>query len=185
MKRVYLLMTVLLIMGMTGCGKETPETEMTTQGLVTESTTQEQTEETVTEVATQEETEITTQENTEATTEAVTEEVTEQNGAEVSTEIAPEEQTGGNLTPDQALELIEKTLGTEDEETGNTYAFTHVNTMTVNGVEYHVFMWGWLVDGHVSKLTDLFVATDGSAIHEGFFVGDGATVYTETNFLEQ
>ena len=176
MRKAYLLMTLFLMLGMTGCGKEASESEIVAQEQTTEITTQEQTEELTTEA--------TTEEQTEATTEVVTEELDVSSDEEVSTEIALEDQTGGTLTPDQALELIEKTLGTKDEETGNTYTFGHINTMTVDGVEYHVFMWGWLVDDHVSKLTDLFVKTDGSAIYEGTFLEGATTVYTETNFLE-
>lgn len=171
MKRTYLLMAMLLVMAMTGCGKETSTIETTTQEQITESTINEQTE-------------VTTQEQTEMTTETITEEEAVLSGGEVSTEIAPEDQTGGTMTPNQALELIEKTLGTEDAETGDAYSYSHVNTMTVNGVEYHVFMWGETVDGEFSKIGDLFVATDGSAIYEGIFVGDGATINTDTNYLK-
>lgn len=173
-KRVYLLLVALLLLGTTACGTDADTTEMTT--------TQEQTEVTTEEVTTEVET-------TEVTT---TEEATETTTAEIATEepvteatVAETVQSASALTPEEAQELIVKVFGTEDTETGNKYSFMHVNTMTVNGVEYHVFMWGWLVDDHVSKLTDLFVATDGSVIYEGIFVGDGATVYTETNYLEQ
>ena len=184
MKRTYLLMAMLLVMGMTGCGKDASKAEMTTQEQIAESTTIEQTEEVPTEAMTQDRIEVATEEQSEATTETVTEEEAVPSGGEVSTEIALEDQTGGTLTPDQALELIEKTLGTKDEETGYTYSFGHINTMTVNGSEYHVFMWGWIVDDHMSRLTDLFVKTDGSAIYEGTFLEGATTVYTENNFLE-
>ncbi len=176
-KRMYFLLVTLLLLGTVACGKSENSTE--------EITTQEQAE-----VTTEEATEVTT---TEATTaEATTNEAvaTETETAEVTTEEAASEvttesvQSAGEITPEEAQELLVKVFGTEDEETGNTYSFGHVNTMTVDGVKYHVFMWGWLVDDHVSKLTDLFVATDGSVIYEGVFVGDGATIYTETNYLE-
>lgn len=192
MRRAYLLMTMLLMMGMTGCGKEASESEIVAQEQTTESATQEQTEVDATEATTQEKAEATTVEQTEAstmeqaelTTEMGTEELDVSTGGEVSTEIALEDQTGGTLTPDEALKLIEKTLGTKDEEMGYTYTFGHINTMTVDGSEYHVFMWGWIVDDHMSRLTDLFVKTDGSAIYEGTFLEGATTVYTETNFLE-
>ena len=192
MRRAYLLMAMLLMMGMTGCGKEASESEIVAQEQTTESATQEQTEVDATEATTQEKAEATTVEQTEAstmeqaelTTEMGTEELDVPTGGEVSTEIALEDQTGGALTPDEALKLIEKTLGTKDEEMGYTYTFGHINTMTVDGSEYHVFMWGWIVDDHMSRLTDLFVKTDGSAIYEGTFLEGATTVYTETNFLE-
>lgn len=184
MKRISLLLMALLLLGTVACGNETDsaqesteiqaETEATTEGTMQEMTT----EDVVTEVPT---TEVSTME--EVTTEEVIQEASQEptDEGETTTEVA---QTEGELTPDQALALIEKTLGEKDEETGNTYSFVHVNTMTVDGSEYHVFMWGWYVDGNMSHLTDLFVKTDGSAIYEGLFAGDGATVYTETNYLE-
>ena len=176
-KKVYFLLATLLLLGTTACGKDVDTTEMTTQEQ-TEATTQETTtEEETTEVVT-----------TEATTvETVTEETTEATTVETATEEITEEtaQHAGAITPEEALVLIEKTLGTVDEETGNTFSFMHVNTMEVSGVEYHVFAWSWHVDGNLSHLTDLFVATDGSGIYEGMFSGYGGTVYTETNYLEQ
>ncbi len=192
MRRICFLLVMLMMMGMTGCGKEASESEIVAQEQTTESATQEQTEVDATEATTQEKAEATTVEQTEAptmeqaelTTERGTEELDVPTSGEVSTEIALEDQTGGTLTPDEALKLIEKTLGTKDEEMGYTYTFGHINTMTVDGSEYHVFMWGWIVDDHMSRLTDLFVKTDGSAIYEGTFLEGATTVYTETNFLE-
>lgn len=110
-----------------------------------------------------------------------TQEVITQEQTGVTTETA---QSAGAITPEEAEALLVKVFGTEDVETGNVYSFGYVNTMMVNGVEYHLFTWGWLIDNHVSKLTDLLVATDGSAIHEGLVVGDDVTVYTETNYVE-
>lgn len=169
MKHVYLWMAIMLLLGMTGCNKEETTQQQETQvteSVVTEEATVEETEEMITE-------ESTTEEAT--TEEATTEQLT----------IVPSTQEGATLTPEDAQAMIVSIFGTKDESTGNDYSYSYVNTMTVNGVEYHVFMWGWIVDDHLSKLTDLFVATDGSAIHEGIFVGDGATVYTDTNYLNQ
>ncbi len=181
-KRVSILLMALLLLGTVACGKNEELTEELTKEL-TEVATTEVTEEMLTteEVSTTElATEVTTEECTAETTE---EEVGTQETA--TEETADASQISGSLTPQEAQALIEKTIGTADEETGNTFSFMHVNTMEVNGVEYHVFVWNWYVDGHSSHLTDLFVATDGSGIYEGLFVGDGATVYTETNYLEQ
>lgn len=177
----YCLMVTLLLFGMTACGKESSTEEASTQ----EVTTQEQTETTTEEVTTEEVTteatteEVTTEEITEATTteEATTEAATE----EVTTE-APAEAT--KLTPDQAMDLLAKTLGEKDDQTGNEYAFNYVSTMTVDGSEYHVFMWGWYVDGHMSKLTDMFVKVDGTAIYEGLYSEANTMIYNEKNYLE-
>lgn len=176
-KRVYLLMVALLLLGTTACGKDADSTEVATTQEQVEMTTEEVTQEVTSEVATTEE--ITTEE---ATVEAATETATEETTTEATSTEAVH--SNGAITVEEAEQLIVKSLGTEDEETGNTFSFMHVNTMEVSGVEYHVFAWSWYVDGNMSHLTDLFVATDGSGIYEGMFSGDGGTVYTETNYLE-
>ncbi len=181
-KRVYLLLVALLLLGTTACGKDADSKEVATTQEQAEMTTEEVTQEVTsevetTEVATTEE--ITTEEAAEATT---TETTTAETDTETTTEAT---QSTGALTPEDAQKLIEQTIGTVDEETGNAFSFMHVNTMEVSGVEYHVFAWSWYVDGNMSHLTDLFVATDGSGIYEGMFSGDGGTVYTETNYLEK
>ncbi len=172
-KRVSFFLVALLLLGTTACGKGEDTTEMTTQ--------QEQTEVTTQEVTTEEETTETVA-TEETTVEAATETATEETTTEATSTEAVH--SNGAITVEEAEQLIVKSLGTEDEETGNKYGFMHVNTMEVNGVEYHVFAWSWYVDDHASHLTDLFVATDGSGIYEGIFSGDGGTVYTETNYLE-
>lgn len=177
-KRVSFFLVALLLLGTTACGKDEDTTETTTQQEQTEVTTQEvTTEEETTETVATEETTV------EAATETATEETTTE---ETTTEATSTEavHSNGAITVEEAEQLIVKSLGTEDEETGNTFSFMHVNTMEVSGVEYHVFAWSWYVDGNMSHLTDLFVATDGSGIYEGMFSGDGGTVYTETNYLE-
>lgn len=181
MRRVYLWMAIALLLGMTGCNKEEATQQQDTQGtetVVTEEATVEEsaTEEGITEEVTEE---------AMTSEEAMVEEPTTEEATTEQLTIVPSTQEGATLTPEDAEAMIVSIFGTKDESTGNDYSYSHVNTMTVNGVEYHVFMWGWIVDDHFSKLTDLFVATDGSAIHEGIFVGDGATVYTDTNYLNQ
>lgn len=172
-KRMYLLIATMVLLGTTACGNGADTTEMTT--------TQEHTEVATQEIPAVEETteEVTTDD---AAEEATTEETTEETTAEVTTQTA---QTDGTITVEEAEQLIITALGTEDSETGNKYGFIHSNTMTVDSVEYHVFTWNWYVDGTMSHLTDLFVATDGSAIYEGMFAGDDATVYTEMNYLNK
>lgn len=170
--RASLLLLALLLLGTTACGKDAASSK--------EATTQEQTEVTTQEVTTEEETtEV-------ATTEEVTEEAIEATAVETTIEETTTEavQETGAITLEEAQELIEKAFGAVDEATGNTYSFGHVDTMTVDGEEYHVFMWSWLVDDHMSRLSELFVKTDGSAIYQGEFIGDNVTVYTDTNYLE-
>ena len=168
MKKVYFLMVAVLLIGTTACGKDAVSTETTaSQEQVEVSTEEETTEEITTEtvVSDEEEMDATTEETaTEATSEA--------NESTLA------------ITVEEAEQLIAKALGTEDEGTGNTYSFMHVDTITVDGVEYHAFTWGYYVEGTMSHLTDLFVCTDGSAIYEGMISDAGSTVYTETNFLE-
>ena len=176
-KYLYCLMVTLLLFGMTACGKDASVEEASTE----EVTTQEEVMVTTEEVTTEEVT-------TEATTEEVTTEATQAESSEEASEL--EEATtetaaeATQITPDQAMELLAKTLGEKDDQTGNQYTFNYVSTMTVDGSEYHVFMWGWYVDGHISKLTDMFVKVDGTAIYEGLYSEANTMVYNEKNYLE-
>lgn len=178
-KRVYLWMALVLLLGLTGCGKEEPE-------VLSQQSTQESKEDVIT--RTSEMTEETTQQEMEEITQMTETPTTEVASTEESTTehktIIPTSQDGSALTPEEAYAMIVDIFGTEDADTGDAYSYSHVNTMTVYDVEYHVFMWGQTVNDEFSKRGDLFVATDGSAIYEGTFVGDGATVNTDTNYLK-
>lgn len=69
--------------------------------------------------------------------------------------------------------LLMAILGTEDDETGYTYSFGYIDTFTIDGVEYYGYTWSWLVDGdHLSRLTDILVRTDGSAVYQGEYDGE-------------
>ena len=93
------------------------------------------------------------------------------------------QESGATLTPEDAEQLLVSVLGTQDEQTGYTYSFGYIETMTIDGAEYHAFVWSWLVEDHNSRLGELFVAVDGSAIYEGEYLGDSAELNTQKNLL--
>lgn len=89
------------------------------------------------------------------------------------------------ISEEDAEKLLTDLLGTEDKETGNTYSFGYIDTFTIDGAEYYGYVWSWLVDGdHSSRLTDLLVKTDGSAVYEGEYDGENWTTDYK-NMLEQ
>ena len=122
-------------------------------------------------------------EETTATIEVVTKRETQTDHEEATTEL--QEEARQSLTPEEAEQLLIDTMGSKDSETGYTYSFGYAATFKQDGTEYHVFVWSWLVDDHNSRLTDLFVATDGSGVFEGEYMADTATIYTEKNYLSQ
>lgn len=73
---------------------------------------------------------------------------------------------------DDAEKLLESVLGTEDSETGYTYSFGYVDKVEVEGEAYYGFVWSWLVDDHLSKLSELLVKADGSAVYAAVCDGD-------------
>lgn len=100
------------------------------------------------------------------------------------TEAVAEDTASETISTDEAEALLISSLGTEDPETGNTYSFGYMDTITVDGVEYFAFNWSWYVNSeHLSRLGDIFVATDGSGIYDGVYnaLGD-SEVYTEYNY---
>lgn len=85
---------------------------------------------------------------------------------------------------DDAVKLLEAIFGTEDAETGYAYSFGYIDNFTIDGTEYYGFQWSWLVDGdHLSRLTDIFVQTDGSAVYQGNYDG-GSWEINSGNMLE-
>lgn len=130
-------------------------------------------------------TEMTSEEKTtqEATTEADSAwQETDNTEMETTSEKADtgtKEADSVSMTSEEAEKLLFQTLGEKDQETGNTYSFGYVDAVTVDGTEYHMFVWSWLVEDHSSRLTDLFVAVDGSAIYEGLYNGETAEVFKE------
>lgn len=89
------------------------------------------------------------------------------------------------ITEKQAYNLIAKTLGTSDKETGNEYSFGYICTIKQKGVKYYVFQWRWLVDNnHTSRIGELFVTVDGSAVFAGEYKGSTCKIYTDDNYLK-
>lgn len=74
--------------------------------------------------------------------------------------------TEGAISTKQAEQLLLERYGVEDEGTGNTNSFGYENTVTIDGVQYYNFRWSWLVDDHMSYVTNIAVALDGSGIYE-------------------
>lgn len=174
-KSLYLLIAGIMMFGISACGKEEgPDTrEMTTMEISTTETATE-------ELSTEEET-------TQAVTEVSDTQETdnEQKGsATEGTDTGIKQTSSSGITPEEAEKLLSQTLGEQDEETGNTYSFGYVDTFTIDGTEYHMFVWSWLVEDHSSRLADLFVAVDGSAIYEGLYNGETAEVFQEKNYLK-
>lgn len=169
-KVLYLVFAGMLVMGMAACGKEA-DTDIPAT--------------TKTEIVSTEEETAATEEEKAGTQETETEEnKSTQNDAEKEEEIQKEEAGVQALTSEDAEKLLLQTLGEKDKETGNTYSFGYVDTITVDGTEYHMFVWSWLVEDHSSRITDLFVAVDGSAIYEGLYKGETAEVFKEKNYLK-
>lgn len=70
------------------------------------------------------------------------------------------------ISKQEAQQLLVSAYGLEDESTGNTNSFSYETTVTIDGVQYYNFRWSSYVDGHMTYLTNLAVATDGSGIYE-------------------
>lgn len=71
------------------------------------------------------------------------------------------------ITVDEAIAMLTEKFGEQDADTGNTFSFGYVETLTVEGKDYYRFRISWLVDNdHLSYLTDYLVATDGSEVME-------------------
>ncbi|MCI8507138.1 MAG: hypothetical protein HFJ06_01050 [Lachnospiraceae bacterium] len=169
-RSLYLLVAGILILGILACGKENSlnTREMTTTEIGTEALS---TEEETTQVTTED---SDTQETDGSNKGNVTEE----------SDTGTQETGSGDMTSEEAEKLLFQTLGEKDEETDNTYSFGYVDTFTIEGTGYHMFVWSWLVDDHSSRLADLFVAVDGSAIYEGLYNGETAEVFKEKNYLK-
>lgn len=82
-------------------------------------------------------------------------------------------QTAASLTKEEAEQLLVGHYGLEDAGTGNTNSFGYENTVTIDGVQYYNFRWSWMVDGHMSYVTNLAVALDGSGIYEATYGENG------------
>ncbi len=174
-KKIICLVCCMSLLALGGCGDNSDDAADTTSEIVSE--TVENTDGEVSEAETTTE-ETTTTEADEVTS---TEEDTEEETSEEDTE---EESQSGNISVSDAQNILVSCFGTTDTETGNEYSFAYLDTVNIDGVDYYAFYWSWLVDGdHYSRLCDIFVSADGSAVYEGVYnaIGD-CELYTEKNY---
>ena len=83
-----------------------------------------------------------------------------------ATPTSTETKTEAAISTKEAEQLLLEQYGVEDEGTGNVNSFGYENTVTIDGVQYYNFRWSWLVDDHMSYVTNIAVAVDGSGIYE-------------------
>ena len=79
------------------------------------------------------------------------------------TAVTPEEPS---ITPEEGVAILEAQLGTVDEATGNAMSYGYEGTLTLDGVDYYNYRVSWLVEGHLSYLTNYLVSTDGLVVQE-------------------
>ena len=79
------------------------------------------------------------------------------------TAVTPEEPS---ITPEEGVAILEAQLGTVDAATGNAMSYGYEGTLTLDGVDYYNYRVSWLVEGHLSYLTNYLVSTDGLVVQE-------------------
>ena len=81
---------------------------------------------------------------------------------------APQEEIAASLsiTPEEGAAILEEQLGTGDAATGNVMSYGYEGTVTIDGVDYYNYRVSWLVEGHLSYLTNYLVSTDGLVVQE-------------------
>lgn len=164
----------VLLLALTGCARSaSPETVQTETMAETEAAATEAASETETAFA-----------ETEAPVSPAATETETENETTTPAEASSETESGTALTEEEATALLLSCFGEADAETGNTYSFGYIANTVVDGQEYLVYDWRWLVDDHMSRLDTLFVAADGSGIFAGLYTETGSTVFTETNYLQ-
>lgn len=175
-KILFLCCAGILALGTVACGKTEKETESATptKAVAEETASAKDAEQTAAAKET-EEPETSTKDDTDTDT-------------DVQKQTDSENDDSGSLfeglSKEEAEYVLTNVIGKKDKETGNEYSFGYEDTVTVDGVEYYVFDWRMLVDDHTSRITELFVATDGSVVYEGSYNGENSEVYTEKDFLE-
>ncbi|MGN0437138.1 MAG: hypothetical protein ACI4F4_01335 [Lachnospiraceae bacterium] len=167
-KKGLILLLAVSVFAFTGCGKQN----------TTEETGEVSVEFGALEVA--DDIEASEVETEEPTTRIVdqAEEISEETTTEVDNSASDSGVTA--ISPEDATAMLMVTLGERDEQTGNEYSYGYIENVQIDGVTYLVFDWRWLVDDHMSKLTDLFVTADGTKIYEGLYKGpEDSEVYLE------
>lgn len=173
-KILFLCCAGILALGTVACGKTEKETESATPTkAVAEETASAKDAEQTAEVKETEEPETSTKDDTDTDVQKQTDSENDDSGSLFE-----------GLSKEEAEYVLTNVIGKKDKETGNEYSFGYEDTVTVDGVEYYVFDWRMLVDDHTSRITELFVATDGSVVYEGLYNGENSEVYTEKDFLE-
>ena len=71
-----------------------------------------------------------------------------------------------SITPEEGAAILEAQLGTVDEATGNAMSYGYEGTLTLDGVDYYNYRVSWLVEDHLSYLTNYLVSTDGLVVQE-------------------
>lgn len=86
---------------------------------------------------------------------------------------------------EDGVSLLKAIYGTSDDESGNPYTFQYLDTFTLDEGEFYGYQWSWKVDeDHFSKISDVLVKTDGSAVYQGVYNGqEWEEVYYEDNQL--
>ncbi len=174
-KKIICLVCCMSLLALGGCGDNSDDAADTTSEIVSETventdSNSDLTEEETTEEITATEQDSHTEEDT--TSEDTTEEDTEG------------ESQSGNISVSEAQNILISCLGSSDAETGNEYSFAYLDMVNIDGVDYYAFYWSWMVDSdHSSRLGDVFVAADGSAVYEGVYnaIGD-CELYTDNNY---
>ncbi|MCC8168578.1 MAG: hypothetical protein LIO37_04475 [Clostridiales bacterium] len=131
-----------------------------------------------------EDTEETVTEEASGTEDDATEAVETSDGTEEAEEVIPDISEITVESEDDGITLLKSFFGTEDDETGNQYVFIYLSTVTIDDVEYYAYTWSWAVDDHYSRLTDVFVSLDGSAIYEGDYDAQECVFYTDNMLTE-
>lgn len=160
-KGLVFILALGMAMNVTACGGGNKEVQTTAQ---TESSTEE---------ATTKETPAKTVTTSESVSKATTEKVSEAT-----------EQSEYDVSYKEAERLLISTLGLKNEETGKVYSYTYLDKYVFEEVEYYVFHWGQVVDGHVIAIGQLFVSADCTKIYSGIYTGDKNVIYTDKNYLE-
>ncbi|MDY3910067.1 MAG: hypothetical protein SOZ48_10100 [Eubacterium sp.] len=173
-KILFLCCAGILALGTVACGKTEKETESATptKAVAEETASAKDADQTAAAKET-EEPETSTKDDTDTDVQKQTDSENDDSGSLFE-----------GLSKEEAEYVLTNVIGKKDKETGNEYSFGYEDTVTVDGVEYYVFDWRMLVDDHTSRITELFVATDGSVVYEGSYNGENSEVYTEKDFLE-